>query len=536
MSAIRSPRPLRYRPQVEHLESREVLSTAYDPTAVEQVFLERLNDARANPAAYGASIGLDLSGVAASQPLAFDLRLMQSSLLHSQDMNAQNYFGHTDPSGAGPGDRIVAAGFPATSWRESIAAGYQTPDAALRALIIDQGQSDLGHRRHLLAIDATFRGQNLVGIGIVQNGSGSYQNYYTIDTGSLADTRPYLTGVVYNDTNHNNLYDAGEGLGGVTVMVQGVGSTTTFGSGAYNLQLDPGTYTVTFNGGGLAAPIARTVSVGAINYRLTITADSATASQPGTPAASTTPSTTVSATLPATDSTPTTDSTKPAVAPWPTPPSDPNQAWLFNLYQGLLNRTPGAGDYSFWLGTLQQGATRADVTAAIMQSPEYHFKEGSKWLPEIYQTLLNRAPGPKDFSYWLNVLGNGASHSEVVANIVMSQEYQQGTGGQPAVWLDKVYQHLLFRHTGPVDQAYWLGVIAGGASYVDVALQMMQSTESHLAEDRRWLTQLYRDILGREATSNDLTTWLTAIQAGATRSGIVAVVLGSPEFQQRVSG
>jgi hypothetical protein len=52
---------------LEQLESREVL-TGYTPTAYEQLVLERLNDARANPAAYGQSIGFDLSGIAPSQP------------------------------------------------------------------------------------------------------------------------------------------------------------------------------------------------------------------------------------------------------------------------------------------------------------------------------------------------------------------------------------------------------------------------------------------------------------------------------------
>src|SRR5439155_776025 len=39
-------------------------------------------------------------------------------------------------------------------------------------------------------------------------------------------------------------------------------------SGGYSFQLSPGTYTVTASGGGLSAPITKTVTVGATNYRL----------------------------------------------------------------------------------------------------------------------------------------------------------------------------------------------------------------------------------------------------------------------------
>lgn len=34
-----------------------------EPTATSQLFLTRLSDARANPAAYGATIGLTLPGI-----------------------------------------------------------------------------------------------------------------------------------------------------------------------------------------------------------------------------------------------------------------------------------------------------------------------------------------------------------------------------------------------------------------------------------------------------------------------------------------
>jgi uncharacterized protein YkwD len=259
---------LRIRLRLEHLEPRQLLS-GYAPTDVEQLFLERLNDARANPAAYGAAIGVDLSGVAPAQPLTFDTRLIQSARDHSQDMNDNAYVSHTGSDGSSPGQRMSAAGFPWLSQAESIAVGYTTTDEALRALITDAGFPDLGHRNHLLGIGSSLAAHQELGIGIVQ-GSGPYHYYYTIDSGYTADPRPFLTGVIYKDLNNNGKYDPGEGLGGVTITVSGVGTTTTFSTGGYSLQLDPGTYTVTASGGGLSGPVSRSVTVGSTNYRLTI--------------------------------------------------------------------------------------------------------------------------------------------------------------------------------------------------------------------------------------------------------------------------
>src|SRR5947207_6258372 len=81
---------LRARVCLEELEPRRLLSGTA-PTAAEQLFLEQLNDIRANPAAYGASIGVDLSAVAPAQPLVFDPLLIQAAQQHAQDMNDRAY-------------------------------------------------------------------------------------------------------------------------------------------------------------------------------------------------------------------------------------------------------------------------------------------------------------------------------------------------------------------------------------------------------------------------------------------------------------
>src|SRR4051794_3162945 len=99
----------RARLSVELLEDRQVPATFPSPT--EQLLLERLNDIRANPTAYGQSINLDLSSVAASQPLAFDALLMDAARGHSADMLARNYFAHTTPEGVTGETRVRNTGF-----------------------------------------------------------------------------------------------------------------------------------------------------------------------------------------------------------------------------------------------------------------------------------------------------------------------------------------------------------------------------------------------------------------------------------------
>jgi uncharacterized protein YkwD len=267
-------------PRLEALETRMLLSSGLQPTAQDQLLLQELNAIRANPTAYGQSIGLDLSNVAPSQPLAFNTLLDSAAQAHSQDMNDQNYFAHITPAGQGPDARMSAAGFNWYAWGESIAAGFTSTDSVLRALIVDQGIPDLGHRIQLLAMSSLFQGQNQVGIGIA-SGSGTYGTYYTIDTAQAAgNANSFATGVVYNDANSNAQYDVGEGMGGVTVTANNGATTTTFGSGGYSLQLGPGTYTLTFSGGSLSSPVTRSVTIGKQNIEVDVTNPPASAAPP----------------------------------------------------------------------------------------------------------------------------------------------------------------------------------------------------------------------------------------------------------------
>jgi hypothetical protein len=269
------------------MESRALLS-GYSPTDIEQYYLELLDDARFNPPAYGASLGIDLSNVAPAQPLAMNSLLVEAARLHSQDMIAEDYFSHDSPQGLDPGDRVALTGFDATGWAESIetntqpsqyggafSANYASWDAgySLSDLIVDQGVPDLGHRIMLLDIGGLDQTMRQVGIGIASqvtpSGGYSYQQTdTTIDLASTANTTPYLTGVVFDDTTGNGEYEPGEGLGGVTISVAGVGSTTTMDSGGYSIQLAPGTYTATASGGGLPSPISYTFVMGYDNVRL----------------------------------------------------------------------------------------------------------------------------------------------------------------------------------------------------------------------------------------------------------------------------
>ncbi|MBI3414494.1 MAG: hypothetical protein HY043_04100 [Verrucomicrobia bacterium] len=263
-----------------------------EPTPEEQLMLELVNRARANPTAEAARFGIDLNeGITTDplspdpkQPLAFNAQLIAAARGHSQWMLDNDVFDHFETGGIGPGDRIQAAGYVLSgSWTygENIAWQGQTGGsppvgptvtAEEQGLFVDEDIPGRGHRENLMR--GAFRE---IGIG-VKTGVFSTQGFdlntvmATQDFGTTgANPGPLLIGVVYRDANGDGAYSVGEGVAGVTVTpASGTFYALTSTSGGYAIPVGrtSGTLQVTFSGGTLGAPVTRTVTLSQQNLKL----------------------------------------------------------------------------------------------------------------------------------------------------------------------------------------------------------------------------------------------------------------------------
>ncbi|MGW2747795.1 sigma-70 family RNA polymerase sigma factor [Streptomyces sp. NPDC001450] len=104
-------------------------------------------------------------------PLTENAQLEKAAQAHSDDMAARNFFDHTNPDGADPGQRITAAGYRWSTYGENIAKGQQTPQA-----VMDSWMNSPGHRANIL--NCSFKD---IGVG-VHKGSGG--PWWTQDFGA----------------------------------------------------------------------------------------------------------------------------------------------------------------------------------------------------------------------------------------------------------------------------------------------------------------------------------------------------------------
>ncbi|HSB69926.1 MAG TPA: CAP domain-containing protein [Candidatus Methylomirabilis sp.] len=300
---ISARRPAR-RFVIEELEPRLLLS--FSPSGLEQEMLELVNRMRLQPAAElgrltsslgtparssdpdvdsalryfnvsGPTLAAQWASLEVAPPLAWNEALYNSATGHNQQMIAQDDQQHELPGEPAFAARFAGAGYTGFSLiGENIYAFSDSPFQAHAGFAIDWGatptgiQNPPGHRQNIM--QPAFREAGFSVIPESDAGTEVGPLVVTQDFGSrYGQGNPYLLGVVYRDADQDNTYSAGEGLGGVSVHVDGAldFDASTMAAGGWQVQVPPGTYSVSFSGVGLAgASTVSTVSVADHNTKV----------------------------------------------------------------------------------------------------------------------------------------------------------------------------------------------------------------------------------------------------------------------------
>jgi hypothetical protein len=313
-----------------------VLYDSGNPTAEQQLVLEYINRARSNPVAEGQRLGIDIheglpdpSLVGPRPPLAMNKMLLSIAQGHVEDMYNLNYFSHNDPNGTTPYGRMINAGYYYVRAGENMAAGtYDSATELEDFMMVDSGTPGRPHRVNLLDLINPYPCSAPpcvyyeIGIGYYQGPSmTSYGNsFITEDFGTRSNSGPSLLGVVYNDANHNNFYNIGEGIAGVTITPSsGTYYAVSSSSGGYAIPIGTsGTITVTASGPGFG-PVTKTVTLAGANVEVDFTSqDSVTAAQTSTVQTSTTTQTSATSLTTTATLTSTTSANTPSITLNPT--------------------------------------------------------------------------------------------------------------------------------------------------------------------------------------------------------------------------
>ncbi|MHB9008331.1 MAG: CAP domain-containing protein [Limisphaerales bacterium] len=249
-----------------------------DPTPQEQLMLELVNRARANPTAEALRLELDLNEGLEPEtispdpkpPLALHFLLIESSRAHSEWMVAEDVFSHFGVENSDPGDRMEEHGYPFSgswTWGENVAWRGTSREIDITAFtreLHDGLFRSPGHRGNLMN-----SGFDEVGIGLASGVFSLEEDGAITDWNAVLATQnfaasdgtpgPLLLGVVFRDLDSDQFYDVDEGVSGIRVQLMGgTFETATSSSGGYAVPY-AGTESiqVQFSGGSLTSPVTR---------------------------------------------------------------------------------------------------------------------------------------------------------------------------------------------------------------------------------------------------------------------------------------
>lgn len=179
-------------------------------------------------------------------------------------------------------------------------------------------------------------------------------------------------------------------------------------------------------------------------------------------------------------------------------------AQVFRLYQGIFDRDPDPEGFDFWVNLIETGqVTLKSIISGFVESVEYQTRFGDRsneeFMSALYQFVLNRTPDASGFEFWMTVLNNGIMTRESMAkSFTQSREFKNasdddfflfvsslqiendilvgGAGNDTFVFTDRFGNDTVkdFEVSGVVDQ-----IDLSGVSSID---DFDDLTENHLVE------------------------------------------------------
>jgi hypothetical protein len=144
------------------------------------------------------------------------------------------------------------------------------------------------------------------------------------------------------------------------------------------------------------------------------------------------------------------------------------------LYQQYLGRAPDAGGLAYWSAYLYDGGTIEGISLALVSSPEYWQKSAGGtaegFLSALFQDALGRPIESAAMTYFEGLMSNGASAADVAAAVFSSDEYHR-------LRVNSLFEQFMDRPADAGALAYFAGELDNGERDEIVISQLLSSDE-----------------------------------------------------------
>lgn len=229
-----------------------------------------------------------------------------------------------------------------------------------------------------------------------------------------------------------------------------------------------------------------------------------------------------------------------------------SEEFITQLYSSILGRQPDAEGMEYWKNKMSTGSTAADLVMGFFDSQEMKNRKltNEQYLGYAYTAILGRNPEPDGKAYWLGELEAGVTRNCILAGFVESAEFtnlcnyfgiRKGsiTNLLPAdknrgqtKFVVRLYRNIFNREADEWGLNDWTYRLQNGLTACDILEGFLYSEEFKISNfsNEQYVDILYRTLLGRNADAAGKADWVGRLNAGQSRSQILAGFAYSIEF------
>jgi hypothetical protein len=195
------------------------------------------------------------------------------------------------------------------------------------------------------------------------------------------------------------------------------------------------------------------------------------------------------------------------------------------LYSIVLGRVPDNSGFAFWEGALAGGASVAQVASAFLHSAGYE----SNVIASYYQSFFGRTASLAEVSGWVAYMQQSGASLETVATLFLTNPYYNTLHASNADFIQSLYGNLLGRQASTQEIAAWQSFMVGPVTRADVVRLIIQ------AADTRAVQGDYEALFGRQADPAGLAAAVNALQSGFSLVDLDVMFIASNEFATRAA-
>jgi len=204
------------------------------------------------------------------------------------------------------------------------------------------------------------------------------------------------------------------------------------------------------------------------------------------------------------------------------------EAAALRLYQGILGRDADLEGAKAFTGLVNEGTSLTDIANQFLNSAEFGGAATEASINDLYNTLLGRDADEAGSDAWQAVLANGASLADVAAAIAVSEEAQdrdQSNGD----FVRDLYTSVLGREADEAGLDAWVSQLFNGTSRADVAKGIVGSVEATDKSNSDFIDALYQSATGRAADDAGKAAWEAVLENGGTHADVALGIVGAAE-------